>query len=83
MGAISRPGGEEEDFGEIVTAIYKIGNVSDGSFDYVFNLRNLDTAYPETGSNINRPYYMFYDPDNNGVHTVYGDGTAHTGRTDH
>lgn len=64
----------EDDFGEIVTAIYRIGNANDQSVDFVFNLQGLDTTYSPTPAN--RPYYMFYDPDNNGIHTVYGDGTA-------
>ncbi len=66
----------EEDFGEIVIGSYIIGNVQDASVDYVFNLSGLDAAYPATGAN--RPYYMFYDQGNNGIHTAFGDGTAHT-----
>ncbi|MCB0125636.1 MAG: hypothetical protein KDE58_25450, partial [Caldilineaceae bacterium] len=67
---------EQDDFGEIVTAIYKIGNANNGLLDYTFDLRGLDSAY--SSGQIDSPYYMFYDPDYNGVHTVYGDGTAHS-----
>ncbi len=66
----------EDDFGEIVIGIYTIGNVRDGDIDYVFDLAGLDTTYPATTAN--RPYNLFADQDNNGVHTVYGDGSAHT-----
>lgn len=66
----------EDDFGEIVIGNYIIGNVQDVNIDYVLDLSGFDSAYSPTGAN--RPYYMFYDQGNNGVHVAYGDGTAHT-----
>lgn len=65
----------QDDFGSSVIAVYTIGNINDGSINYTLYLKNLDPTYP--GNTANRPYYMFYDPDDNGVFTVYGDGTAH------
>ncbi|MEZ4614231.1 MAG: cellulose binding domain-containing protein [Caldilineaceae bacterium] len=67
---------DKDDFGDIVMAIYKIGNVNDQTFEFTFNLRGLDSTVSPISEN--RPYYMFEDRDNNGIHTVYGNGTART-----
>lgn len=64
----------EDDFGDIVTAIYQIGNANDASIDYTIYLKNLDPTYP--GNSANRPYYMFYTVGNDGIFTEYGEGTA-------
>jgi len=66
----------QDDFGEIVIGIYRIGNVQDGADTYVFDLAGLDSAYPATSANY--PYNRFADQGGNGIHTVYGDGSAHT-----
>ncbi|MBX3014642.1 MAG: choice-of-anchor A family protein [Caldilineaceae bacterium] len=64
---------DKDDFGDIATAVYAIGNAVDASINYSVYLKNLDPAY--TG-NANRPYYMFYTYGTEGRFTEYGNGTA-------